>query len=385
MVNIRFFLCSVLCLLGFIPAGAVKFEADGVYYNLTTGNSVEVTFRGDEEDGWMYYSDDELYVGDVVIPDSVTYNGATYAVTAVGNDAFAGSKLMASLVLPATVSKIGSGAFSLCNGLSSIVVDEDNASFFSLNSILYQYPNTIFFVPRNIQGDVELYADVTAIPSAAFQNCAGITSITLPDGVKTIADGAFNACTGLNDIFFNDGVVSIGEHAFSKCANLSVVNIPSSVQKIGAAAFTNCDNLIYLILNEGLISIGKMAFYSCPNVVGVALPSTLTSIGDQAFDLCYSLDVVMNNSSLDVKVGDRGNGCVAYYASEVIGNSTAAGLSDAAGNVTYCQLGGVLQIANAEGRAFKVYAYNGQLLYAGVVGSRLEELYVGPQRVFVVF
>ena len=301
---------------------ATKIEIEGIYYNLN-GTSAEVTYRGDEEDGWMYFQADELYTGDIVIPDSVLYEGAYYQVTSIGNDAFAGSRQMTSLSLPSSISDMSSGLFSLCTSLSSISVDEDNPIFFSSNGILYKRnPTSLYFAPRNLQGDITLDSTLTTIPSSAFQNCTGITSVTLPDNITEIADGAFTGCTGLTEIFFNSKLTTIGEYAFCKCTSLSIVNLPTSVKNIKSCAFMDCTGLYYVLLHEGLESIGKMAFYNCQNIMGIQLPSTLKSISEQAFQYCYNLSSIKNDSPLSIELGSTDYGYVAYYATEII-NDTA--------------------------------------------------------------
>jgi len=313
-----------LFLLLFTNSVLAEIVVEGIYYNITSTNTVEVTCRGYGaygRDGWMYFTQEELYTNNVRIPSSITYNDHTYSVTAIGNDAFAGSKLLKTLILPPSVGSIGSGVFSLCNNLTSIQVEANNAVFFSEKGILYKKnPVSLFYVPRNIQGDVELNSDITAIPSTAFQYCSGITSVTIPDNVTIIADGAFNSCTSLTEIYFsnNGKLTTIGVQAFGKCSQLMLVSIPSSVTTIQESAFVNCPNLTYLLLHEGLQSIGKMAFYACSNISSVQLPGTLQSIGDKAFDLCKNLAIVKNKTRFVLELQSETYGCVAKYATQII-------------------------------------------------------------------
>ena len=62
---------------------AHDFKVDGIYYNILTTTEVGVTFRGSS---YTEYSNE--YTGEVEIPESVTYNGNTYSVTSIGEDAF---------------------------------------------------------------------------------------------------------------------------------------------------------------------------------------------------------------------------------------------------------------------------------------------------------
>lgn len=375
----------VTALFSSISLFAEKIEVDGIYYNLNDDGTAEVTYRGDDEDGWMYFSADYLYVGDVDIPSQFEYSGATYQVTKIGNDAFAGSKYMTSLMLPSTLSTIGTGIFTLCNNLEWISVDDMNPNFVSQDGILYtRNPLSIFFVPRNISGDISILDDIKEIPSGAFQNCVNLTSIALPEEVTTIADGAFNNCTNLQDIFMNDKLETIGEYAFSKCNNLMVVNFPESLKTIKGAAFADCANLTYVLIHEGLQSIGKMAFYNCPNIVGIQLPSTLTTIGENAFKECLSLDIVMNDSKLPIEVGSTDYGYVGYYASQVVvnpGTSVCDNVSDK--SIAISRANNCWVISNASGKWITIYNVNGQNLGRIYCDSNREEIEVKEGRIVV--
>ena len=89
---------------------------DGLYYDLDTSNrTATVTY---ETTGSNNYA---LLPADVVIPESVTYEGITYSVTKIGDEAFANCKMLESISVPSTVVQIGkedrSLAFSGCTSL----------------------------------------------------------------------------------------------------------------------------------------------------------------------------------------------------------------------------------------------------------------------------
>ncbi|MBR4829880.1 MAG: leucine-rich repeat protein, partial [Muribaculaceae bacterium] len=97
---------ALLLLALLLPATATAhdFEVDGIYYNIN-GNEATVTYDG------SYYTE---YSGSVVIPATVTYNGTTYSVTAIGIEAFAGCRDLTSIVIPNSVTSIGKSAFYYC-------------------------------------------------------------------------------------------------------------------------------------------------------------------------------------------------------------------------------------------------------------------------------
>ena len=54
-------------------------EIDGIFYNFDNSTlTAMVTYSGSN------YDDVNEYVGEVIIPNSVTYDGVTYSVTSIG-------------------------------------------------------------------------------------------------------------------------------------------------------------------------------------------------------------------------------------------------------------------------------------------------------------
>ena len=99
---LKFALClAILC--SFTNAYAYDFEADGIYYYITSNNTVQVTY---EDTNFDYNS----YSGSVSIPSTVTRNNKTYTVTAIGDSAFY-SSMIYEVSIPSTVTKIGRAAF----------------------------------------------------------------------------------------------------------------------------------------------------------------------------------------------------------------------------------------------------------------------------------
>ena len=75
-------------------------------------------------------------------------------------------------------------------------------------------------------GDPGVPYDVTTIGANAFQNCAGLISVSIPDSVISIGNSAFQNCTSLTSVSIPDSVMSIGSGVFQDCTGLKVLAVP---------------------------------------------------------------------------------------------------------------------------------------------------------------
>ena len=216
-------------------------NADGVtiYYNFTNNQTeLEVTYQG--SDSW--YAD---YAGNVVIPESVTYEGNTYSVTSIGRNAFTECRGLTEVTIPNSVTSIGSYAFVNGNGLEKIAVESSNPNFDSredCNAIIETNSNELIVGCKK----TIIPNSVASIGSSAFYNCNGLTEVTIPNSVTSIGRSAFAFCNGLTEVTIPNSVTSIGDLAFALCSGLIEVTIGNSVTSIGEWAFSDCSSLTTL-------------------------------------------------------------------------------------------------------------------------------------------
>ncbi|MCL2215121.1 MAG: leucine-rich repeat domain-containing protein [Treponema sp.] len=190
-------------------------------------------------------------------------------VRAIGDRAFGGKASITSVIIPNSVTSIGSGVFSGCSGLISINVDAANPNYSSQDGILYNKAKTgIIHVPRVIGGNVTIPAGVTEIGSSAFENCTGLTSVTIPNSVTSIGGSAFAGCSGLTSVTIGNSVTSIGNNAFYNCSGLTSITIPSSVTSINYQAFSGCSNLTSVTFQGTITSSNFSSNYSFPGAYG---------------------------------------------------------------------------------------------------------------------
>lgn len=121
---------------------------------------------------------------------------------------------------------------------------------------------------------IVLPVSVTAIDGYAFQS-TGITSITLPEGFKTLGAASFRYCSGLKAIEFPSSLTSLGSSTFSGCSQLKIIVIPNGITAIGGYTFAECSNLEKVYIPSTVTTIGNYAFRSCNKLATIyAMPVT---------------------------------------------------------------------------------------------------------------
>lgn len=107
-------------------------------------------------------------------------------------------------------------------------------------------------IPSSVMYEGEEYR-VDSIDSYVFQNCDGLTSVIIPEGMSVIGEGTFKNCIGLNSIHIPESVTSIENGAFDGCSSLTSVtilgNITGGLYDDVCYAFKDCNNLECVTLN----------------------------------------------------------------------------------------------------------------------------------------
>jgi len=107
---------------------------------------------------------------------------------------------------------------------------------------------------------------------------AYITSIVIPNSVKTIRREAFHYAANITSLVIPDSVVTIEDEAFGLMNKLTRVTLPDSLKVIPWQAFAGCNNLLSINLPASLERLGSEAFLSCRELNDLIIPDSLTSI-----------------------------------------------------------------------------------------------------------
>lgn len=243
-----------------------------------------------------------VLLGGVEIPNSVT---------SIGSNAFYRCAALTVAEIPGTVTRIGDYAFSGCTGLTTVIVPKTvmflgNAVFAGCENIeSATVPGALI---SELSKDKLTSATIVSgvIPSEAFKNRTGLTSITLMSGVTTIGAYAFDGCTGIETIDISNTVTVIGTCAFRGCENVTSMSVDSANnhfvfdnvlgvlynKSLKTAYFAIKQDVAYYTFPDTLERIEPYAFAGRKNITTIYLPAGLNSIGEYAFKDCSNLENV---------------------------------------------------------------------------------------------
>ena len=240
-------------------------------------------------------------VGELVLPKTLTK---------IGSYAFSGFDQLVELELPDSIVSIGACAFRCCSSLRSV----------KLPARLKVLSESLFSQCKALE-HVRMPEDLERIEGYAFLDCPNLTSITLPDSVGSIAPDAFesekfdegglhyhitNYITNVNDCTVSaedwDGDLDIPSSIshggrtfvvnsldFSNCKRLTGVRIPDTFSTIPESAFAGCKSLRKVEIPSSVTTIEAEAFCGCEALKSIELPDAVTEIAESLFKGCWRL------------------------------------------------------------------------------------------------
>lgn len=268
-------LVEVINLSGLTIVQGTKDNGYVAYNALSVINGAEQS-KVQPLEGYEFYDDGKNvyllgYYGDqteLELPD--TFDGKNYQIY---QNAFANNQTITKVILPDTVTYIGTNAFSNCNNLKSVVIGNG----------------------------------VTEISKSVFWNCKNLESVTIGNGVTKIDNFSFSGCTNMTGVYISD-MAAWCNIDFKKADNyisnplyyahnlylngelVTELEIPREITSIYAYTFLNCTSITSVNILGAITYISTSAFYECSNLESVRFAdnSKLTRILENAF-VCSGL------------------------------------------------------------------------------------------------
>ena len=404
---LRRLILAIVCISAATALQAASITYDGINYT-TSGNKATIAKYTIDKTVTPY--DTLFYSGDIVIPETFTYEGTEYTVVATAANSFLDCRNLTSVKLPAscvtiarntfkgcsslttspipeTATSVGSGVFNGCTSLEEITIvpgwnkpiSEEFANCDNLKRLIITDGETPVVMKltafgsnpeaRTALSSIEyIYmgrnVDASAYTNAEqpFHNMSGLKTLVIGGETTTIQSTTFQGCTALTNVTFNEGnkVSSIGTSAFASCTSLTSIDIPHAVTVIEQSVFNGCRSLKSVTMGDNVTSIGITAFYNTA-LTSFNFPSALTSIGQSAFENSQL------TGNINLPTALTAIGTQAFAGTQLTGVSIPASVTSI-GQGAFAPIPTLASISLAEGNAtFKLD--NGVLLNAG--GTRL--------------
>lgn len=151
---------------------------------------------------------------------------------------------------------------------------------------------------------VKLPNQITILEGQTFMNCENLTSIEIPKGVTSIRDGAFYGCKQLKDVVIPSSVEFFGENVFSDTGFTSLPKLPDHLTTIPNGMFYSCAQLTSVEIPQNITRIGDTAFGRCP-FSEIEIPSSVKDVGIAAFANCKNLTSIVIPDNV-VEIGMNG-------------------------------------------------------------------------------
>lgn len=269
------------------------------------------------------------YYGNIVIPETITFEGTECEVVSIGKEAFMQCNSLYSIHLPQNLKYIHKNAFSYCTNLNAVTIPErvkfiGNAAFSACNISKISIPKSVnfglngqtFLSCNNLRSIIVEEGNLSydsrnncnaIIKKESKSLIAGCSTTIIPDDIIEIGRSAFNGNKSLTSVLIPNSVLYIRHSAFSGCSNISSLQISNSINEVEDYAFRGCGKLSTVFIPSSIKSIGDYAFYECNNIVSFSIGRNIEKIGKSILGnadrlknvYCYAENIPTTDNSFD--------------------------------------------------------------------------------------
>lgn len=237
----------------------------------------------DTIDGVLFSKDLKTLVQYPIGLTATSYNVPEGTET-IGSFAFCNQPTLETIVLPASLTGIGSFAFDACYALTNIEIDPANENLKIIDGLICKIE----------EGG---YSIMTYTPSAELEN------FVIPDWCVSIGDYAFDGNEEIRSVVIPASVKTVGAYAFNNCTNIANVVMQPGLETIAKYAFFGCTSLSSISIPEGVTTIATYAFNSCTAVTTLSIPSTVSAFTSQTWGKCTAISNIYYMTDAPIKSG----------------------------------------------------------------------------------
>lgn len=217
-----------------------------------------------------------------------------------------------SITLPASITTIPSSMFKDCSALEQVTargtITAIGKEAFRSDKVLTEIPDlgqVTSIEERAFNGcsaleTVDLHS-VTTMGYGAFEDCDALSGEIDLSNLEVIPGHAFCYDPKITLVITCPTLSSIGDWAFV-WAGISTISLPETLKSIGSCTFYAASLSGTVALPDSLTQLGASAFSGCKEVNAIQIGSGLTDIPADAFDGCTIKTITVNNRQEDVHI-----------------------------------------------------------------------------------
>ena len=232
-----------------------SFTADGLTFAVAEGSTVELVGVAGAEGAFgsevpaspQPPSAPTPEAANLVLPETVSYEGSEYTLASIGAYAFYLSGV-ASVTLPASVSDVDDRAFR-SSDVANVGVAEGNPTYSSFDGALYDADQfSLLLIPEGKQGAVRIPKTAEVVSPSVFSHCPLVDDISVDAGSAAFASEngllyssdlttLLRVPAGATEVTIREGCATIAAGTLEACANLTTINAPATVTSISPDIF----------------------------------------------------------------------------------------------------------------------------------------------------
>ena len=274
---------------------------------------------------------------------TINWNG--YNPKRLNNSTFWGCEKITWSQVPQSVEELGADCFAYCSSLTSVdlknIKKMDKEVFRNTPLTSVEWPAAITEIPAGtfltctsltsitgIASQPGAWDNITKIGEDAFNECKALTTIKLPNSLKTLDKQAFRSCWNLKNVEYSNQLETIGEGAFQdNLFGFEKFYFKGSVKNVGSYAFAN--GKLTCVHLKGDMSMGDYVFQNDKSLKYVEFPATssatqpLTKVTEGMFQNCTSLPFITLPTTVTEIKANAFNGCSSLKYVNILAASPA--------------------------------------------------------------